>query len=396
MRLGSGGLGIQPLSGGVLSLSEPWVGIWLAAVTAVPACLVSGLVMFPIRRHARRLGLLDRPGGHKSHVVPTPLGGGIGIWLGVVTTIAAGTLAVAACRGSESLRDWLPTVIATHLDGVWSRVGEIWGLMAGGTILVGLGLWDDRRGIGWQLRLGVQFLVATGVVLGLGYGFTVFIPLPWLTQALSIIWVVALINSFNMLDNMDGLSGGVAIIGCASLAVVMFSTPGTAGEPQWFVAALLMVLLGAAVGFLFHNWPPAKIFMGDGGSYFVGYLIAVATLIATYANYESGTPHAVFAPVCALAVPLYDLTTVLWIRLREGRSPFQADQRHFSHRLVALGLSRTRAVLTIYLVCATCGLAAVLLTRVGVDSAAMVLGIVGCMLLLIGILESTGWRNGNA
>ncbi len=367
------------------------VALWLAMVSAIPAGLISAAVLFPIRRHAHRRGLLDRPGGHKSHVTPTPLGGGIGIWLGEVLTMAAATLAVVVCRQVPELQQWLPPKIALHLDGVWSRAGDLWGLLAAGTLLVVLGLWDDRRGIHWPWRLGVQFLVATAVVVGLGYSFTMFIPLPWLTQSLSVLWIVAVINSFNMLDNMDGLSGGVASIVAGSLAVVMFSTPGAAGHPQWFVAALLMVVVGALVGFLFHNRPPARIFMGDGGSYFVGFLIAVATLMATYANYGSRTPHAVFAPLCAMAVPLYDLTTVLWIRLREGRSPFQGDQSHFSHRLVALGLSRTQAVLTIYLVAATCGLAAVLLTRVQIDSAALVIGIVLCMLALIVILESTGW-----
>ncbi len=368
------------------------VALWLAMVSAIPAGLISAAVLFPIRRYAHRLGLLDRPGGHKSHVTPTPLGGGIGIWLGVVLTMLAATLAVIACRQYPELQQWLPPKIALHLDGVWSRAGDLWGLLAAGTLLVVLGLWDDRRGIHWPWRLGVQFIVATAVVVGLGYSFTMFIPLPWLTQSLSVLWIVAVINSFNMLDNMDGLSGGVASIVAGSLAVVMFSTPGTAGHPQWFVAGLLMVVVGALVGFLFHNRPPARIFMGDGGSYFVGFLIAVATLMATYANYGSSTPHAVFAPLCAMAVPLYDLTTVLWIRLREGRSPFQGDQSHFSHRLVALGLSRTQAVLTIYLVAATCGLAAVLLTRVQIDSAVLVIGIVLCMLALIVILESTGWR----
>lgn len=376
-------------------VSDIRIALWLAAVSAIPAAMLSCAALFPIRKHARRLGLLDRPGGHKSHVTPTPLGGGIGIWLGVVLTMLAGTIAVAFFRHFPQWQTLLPAGIATHLEGVWSRVGALWGLLAGGTILVALGLWDDSRGLPWPLRLGVQFAVAAAVVLGLGYSFTVFIPLPWLTQTLSVIWIVALINSFNMLDNMDGLSGGVAMIGATSLALVMFSTPGVAGQPQWFVAALLMVVAGALLGFLFHNRPPAKIFMGDGGSYFVGFLIAVATLMATYANYESGTPHAVFAPLCAMAVPLYDLTTVLWIRFREGRSPFQGDQSHFSHRLVALGLSRTQAVLTIYLVTATCGLAAVLLTRVKVDSAVMVIGIVFCMLSLIVILESTGWRKEN-
>ena len=131
--------------------------------------------------------------------------------------------------------------------------------------------------------------------------------------------------------------------------------------------------------------------MGDGGSYLVGFLVAVAMLMATYSG-NSERPHAVFAPLCVMAVPLYDMTTVLWIRIREGRSPFIGDRSHFSHRLVDLGLSRTQAVLTIYLVTATCGLAAVLLTHVTIMQAAMVLGIVLCMLLLVVILESTGWR----
>lgn len=373
-------------------MSDLRVALWLAMVSAIPSGIIAATVLLPIRKHAHRLGLLDRPGGHKSHVTPTPLGGGIGIWLGIVLTILAGTVAVALCRRFPELQQWLPPRIAVHLDGVWSRAGELWGILAAGSLLVAVGLWDDRRGIHWPWRLGVQFLIAAAVVLGLGYSFTVFIPLPWLTQTLSILWVVAVINSFNMLDNMDGLSGGVAAIVASSLALVMFSTPGAAGQPQWFVATLLMVVVGALIGFLYHNRPPAKIFMGDGGSYLVGFLIAVATLMATYASYESGTPHAVFAPLCAMAVPLYDLVTVLWIRLREGRSPFQGDQSHFSHRLVALGLSRSQAVLTIYLVAATCGLAAVLLTRVQIESAAMVIGIVLCMLALIVILESTGWR----
>jgi UDP-GlcNAc:undecaprenyl-phosphate GlcNAc-1-phosphate transferase len=195
---------------------------------------------------------------------------------------------------------------------------------------------------------------------------------------------------------MDGLSGGIAAIIAAVMATVMLTTPDPgSARPQLFVAALLLVVLGALLGFLWHNRPPAKIFMGDAGSYLVGFLIAVAMLMATYAGSED-RPHAVLAPLCAMAVPLYDMTTVLWIRIREGRSPFVGDRSHFSHRLVDLGLSRTQAVLTIYLVTATCGLAAILMTNVSVAQAAMVLGIVACMLLLIVILESTGWRRDGA
>ncbi|MEM8671163.1 MAG: MraY family glycosyltransferase [Planctomycetota bacterium] len=348
--------------------------------------------LYPVRRYAHRLGLLDRPGGHSTHVKVTPLGGGIGIWLGILVTFAVGTVAVMITKDSTALQSWLPERLLPYLDGVWTRVGQIWGLLTAGTVLVALGLADDRRGINPWVRLFVQFAVAGFVVYGLDIGLTAFIGIEWLTRVLSMIWIVGVINSFNMLDNMDGLSGGVAAVIAASMAIVMLISPdpGTA-RPQLFVAALLLVVLGALLGFLWHNRPPAKIFMGDGGSYLVGFLIAVAMLMATFTG-NADRPHGVLAPLCAMAVPLYDMTTVLWIRIREGRSPFVGDRSHFSHRLVDLGLGRTQAVMTIYLVTATCGLAAVLLTQVGLNQAIMVLGIVACMLLLIVILESTGWR----
>jgi UDP-GlcNAc:undecaprenyl-phosphate/decaprenyl-phosphate GlcNAc-1-phosphate transferase len=132
--------------------------------------------------------------------------------------------------------------------------------------------------------------------------------------------------------------------------------------------------------------------MGDAGSYLVGYMISVAMLMATFAGDGESRPHAVFAPLCAMAIPIYDMVTVLWIRIRERRSIFTGDRCHFSHRLVDLGLSRVQAVLTIYLVTATCGLASVLLVGVSVWQAVLVLGIVACMLLLVIILESTSWR----
>jgi UDP-GlcNAc:undecaprenyl-phosphate/decaprenyl-phosphate GlcNAc-1-phosphate transferase len=367
-----------------------WI-VWLLAVTIVPPLMVSAISLYPIRRFAERLGLLARPGGHSTHVNVTPLGGGLGIWLGIMVTFAIGTIAVMLVRSSAELQTHVPSGLLSYLDGIWSRAGQLWGLLAGGTVLVVLGVTDDRRGMNPWIRLVVEFAVAGFVVYGLGFGLTAYIGVTWLTNILSMIWIVGVINSFNMLDNMDGLSGGVAAIIAASMATVMLTTPdpGTA-LPQLFVAALLLVVCGSLLGFLWHNRPPAKIFMGDAGSYLVGFLIAVAMLMATYAGEDR--PHGVFAPLCAMAVPLYDMTTVLWIRIREGRSIFTGDRSHFSHRLVALGLSRTQAVLTIHLVTATCGLAAVLLTQVTIAQASMVLGIVLCMLLLIVILESTGWR----
>lgn len=371
-----------------------WIG-WLLGVTLVPPMVICALTLYPVRRFAYRLGLVDHPGGHSSHLQATPLGGGIGIWLGIILTFAAGTLVVALARNYDSVHARIPEAIWPYLDGVWQRCGEAWGLLLCGTILFVLGICDDRRGVNVGIRLLIEFAVAAFVVYGMGFGLTAFIESAWLTNLLSIIWIVAVINSFNMLDNMDGLSGGVAAIICASMAIVMLTTPdpGTS-RPQLFVAALLLVVCGSLLGFLWHNRPPAKIFMGDGGSYLVGFLVAVAMLMATFAGGGGSVPrpHAMLAPVCAMAVPMYDMATVLWIRIREGRSPFKGDHSHFSHRLVGLGLTRPRAVLTIYLVTATCGLAAVLLTHVNILQASAVLGIVACMLFLVVILESTGWR----
>jgi len=384
--------------------------IALVMISAVWAMLVSGLILIPIRRFADRLGLLDRPGGHSSHDTPTPLGGGLGIFAGILATALIGSVAAwvltepsMAAGIRESFSGWFGEspvwqrywfAAETHAPGVWSRLDDLWWLMAGAAVLVTLGLLDDRFGLPVMLRLGVQFGIAAATVWGLNIELTAFIELPWLTRVLSVIWIVAVINSFNMLDNMDTLSSGVAAIIAGSMAVVMLTTPdpGTS-RPQLFVATMLLVTAGALLGFLFHNRPPAKIFMGDGGSYLVGYLISIGMLMATYAGTGEGwRPHAVLAPLCAMAVPLYDMSSVLWIRYREGRSPFQGDHSHLSHRLVDLGLTRTGAVATVHLITATCGLAALLLTHVSVLQAFTVLGIVACMLALVAILETASRR----
>ena len=163
-----------------------------------------------------------------------------------------------------------------------------------------------------------------------------------------------------------------------------------------FVAGLLLVLAGSTCGFLWHNRPPARIFMGDAGSYFLGFTIAIATMLATFSGYHSSRPHTVLAPLCVMAVPLYDTVTVLWIRLSQGKSPFHADKNHFSHRLVELGLSKTQAVLTIYLTTATCGLGALLLHQVDTAGAVIIALLILCVLALIAILEMSARRKINA
>ena len=373
--------------------------IWLLVGSLVPGMLVAYAAGFAVRRFGPRLGLVDRPGERKVHTAPTPTGGGLAIWLGIVVPLAAGHLLVALLLAARHenpaapLPCPVPAFIEPHLPGLAVRSDKLWALLAGGTVLMLLGLADDRRGLDWRVRLGVQTAVALTAVLS-GWRMTLFVEAPWLTGALSVLWIVGLVNSFNMLDNMDGLSAGVAAIAAAMLAVVMLVPAGAPlpREPQLFVGGFLLVLLGSILGFLGHNRPPARLFMGDAGSYLVGYLLAMMTLSATFAG--QGLPrHAVLAPLCILAVPLYDTITVVGIRLRQGRSPFVGDKSHFSHRLVELGMTKGQAVLTIYLTTATCGLGALLLNHVDAWGAAVIGLLVACILSLVGILETAGRRS---
>jgi UDP-GlcNAc:undecaprenyl-phosphate GlcNAc-1-phosphate transferase len=155
-----------------------------------------------------------------------------------------------------------------------------------------------------------------------------------------------------------------------------------------FVAGFLLVLVGSLVGFLWHNRPPARLFMGDAGAYLIGFCLAVSTIMATFTGGDLPR-HSILAPLCVLAVPLYDTITVVGIRLLAGRSPFEGDKNHFSHRLVELGMTKIQAVLTIYLTTATCGLGALLLHQVNAMGAAIVLLTVACVLAVVGVLEAT-------
>ncbi len=363
-----------------------------------PSLIVSWLAGFAARRWAPRWGLVDRPGRRKVHVAPTPLGGGLAIWLGIVAPLAAGQYVVWYLRQSHWEASAPGGVWATvdfirpHLAGLWAQSSALWTLLGLATVLMLLGLADDRRGLNWRLRLALQAGVALAAVYGCGWRFRFLDAWPWLAGGVSFIWIVGLVNSFNMLDNMDGLSAGVATIAAVILAAVMLLVPDPqTHQPHLFVAGLLLVLVGAMLGFLLHNRPTARLFMGDAGSYLIGFLLATVSLIATYAG-DDLPRHAILAPVCVFAVPLYDLITVIWIRLRQGTSPFEADQNHFSHRLVELGLSKTQAVLTIYLLTATCGLGALLLHEVDQLGAVTIVLLVGCVLLLIGILETAARR----
>ena len=324
----------------------------LAAVSFAIAWLATWLV----RRVAPRLDFVDRPGHRKVHHAPTPLGGGVGVFLGFALPLLS-VLLVCNLVSFRSRPD-----LAPYAGGVVRQTPMALGLLGAMLATHLLGLLDDRRAMGPFAKLFVQLFITAAFVAYFDVRALTFLDtlgagrLP--SVALTVLWITAITNDFNFLDNMDGLSAGVAAVCTAAFLATALSIE------QWFVAAALALLLGALLGFLCFNFPPASIFMGDAGSLVVGFLLGVLTVRTTFLrrgeDFGAGW-YSVFAPLIVLAVPLYDLVVVSAIRLARAKSPFVGDTNHFSHRLVARGMSKRTAVLCIYLVTAATAIAAVIL-----------------------------------
>jgi UDP-GlcNAc:undecaprenyl-phosphate GlcNAc-1-phosphate transferase len=364
--------------------------IFFVLACVVPSFLISLCMTAAMRAIAPRVGLIDQPAARKVHKVPTPLGGGIGIVAGVAIPLLAAELAARFLMQHGELHARLLDDTGISLEGVLERRFQLWWILGAGVLLSLMGLIDDRKNLHWVPRLIVQIGVACALVFGAHVHATVFAPQPLVGQVISVFWILVLVNSFNFLDNMDGLSAGIALIAAVVLATLMLNATE---QPHWLVAGLMLVLAGSLVGFLCHNWHPARIFMGDTGSYFIGLVMACATLLGTYYEYDEApeSEHLVLAPLCILAIPLYDFCSVMIIRSLQGRSPFHADKSHFSHRLVELGLRPRNAVLTVHLATLTTGLAALLLYRVhDWNGAVTILALVICILAIIAILETAG------
>jgi UDP-GlcNAc:undecaprenyl-phosphate/decaprenyl-phosphate GlcNAc-1-phosphate transferase len=323
---------------------------------------------------APAFGLVDRPGGRKKHGKVTPLGGGVAIWLATALVLLAGALLVASGGGG------LPSELAVHLGGLKQRLGLL-GLVFGlATGIMILGLCDDRFGLTWRVRFAAQTLAA-GILVSMGTRITLFPPFSnvYLTGFLTVLWIVGLTNAFNFLDNMDALAASVGLI----VAVLFAAAQLAVGS--LFVPAVLLCLAGALAGFLVHNHSPARLFMGDAGSNFLGFLLGSLTVAGTFYR-EGYSRFSVLSPLVVMAIPLYDMISVIFIRLREGRSPFQPDRRHFSHRLVELGFSGPMAVATIDLTTLASGCGALLLHRLGpfgagvvLTQSLLILGVVACL-----------------
>lgn len=304
------------------------------------AFAISALLVPWVRRLALEIGAIDRPGdARRIHTKATPRLGGLAIYASFLI------------------------IVLTLVP--WSR--QLFGVLLGCTILVAVGVVDDIRGLGPWAKLVWQILAA-GVALAGGIGISVLtnpfggvIDLSWgrtafdiaglhfhitpIANTLSLIWMVGLINTINFLDGLDGLATGVSGIA----AFIMFLLAISPHINQPVVAVLAVALAGAAFGFLPYNFFPARIFLGDSGSYFLGLMLA---MLAIY----SGAKLATVALVLGFTI-IDGLWTVLR-RLRRGVSPFTADRGHFHHLLLDAGLSQTRAVVIMYLIALTFGLVA--------------------------------------
>jgi UDP-GlcNAc:undecaprenyl-phosphate GlcNAc-1-phosphate transferase len=253
------------------------------------------------------------------------------------------------------------------------REGDLLRVLAFGLVIVLLGLVDDLHPLSWRLRLGVQTAVAlAGIITGGNLG--------WFLGALAVIWIVGLTNAFNMLDNMDALSAGVAWIAAALLVLAPLFRPDESGD--WQIGLPYLVFMGALSGFLWFNRPPARIFMGDAGSTFLGFFLSVSSVDESHWR-----PHQFVVPLFILAVAWYDLSSVVILRLWQGRSPFLADKQHLSHRLVRLGLKPPMAVCVIYLLALASGTGALLLYRASTTTAMLAAGQLACWWLAVAAIE---------
>jgi UDP-GlcNAc:undecaprenyl-phosphate GlcNAc-1-phosphate transferase len=323
------------------------------ALAGVCALAVSWVLTALLIRWAPQLRLVDYPDPRKVHTRPTPRAGGLAIYGACVLT--AGLL-------------WA-------FDGWADRFG--WGVLLMGLGIVVLGLIDDLRPLPWQLRLGVQAVAAVIAVLWL------LPPTDLLQRGMAVFWVVGLINAFNMLDNMDALSSGVAWVAAGYLAVLTSLGAGSSESREWL---LYLVLMGSITGFLIWNWPPAHIFMGDCGSTFLGLVVGLGTarIALSPLSPAAASPEVpLWARIVAgwgmatavAGAAWYDLITVVSIRLSQGRSPFHPDKQHLSHRLVGRGLSSPFAVRLIHLMALASGASGLILCFVpSLAAAAVTLG----------------------
>ncbi|RIK21362.1 MAG: undecaprenyl/decaprenyl-phosphate alpha-N-acetylglucosaminyl 1-phosphate transferase [Anaerolineae bacterium] len=280
-----------------------------------------------VRRAAIAMGLVDLPSQRKAHRTPTPLLGGTAIFIGAI-------IGVLLIYGGNPQ----PTVI---------------GVVLAASVVALTGLIDDYRPLPAWAKLGGQLL---GFLILAYFGIRVRLPVPdFVNYAITLIWLLGITNAINFLDNMDGLSAGISAVSSSFILLLALI------NGQFLVGALAAGLLGACLGFLRYNFPPAQIFMGDVGSLFLGFLLAVLGIQLRFPANSNFVTWMV--PVFILGLPIFDMVLVVTSRIRRGLSPNTPGKDHISHRLVRLGFSSREAVLILYLISGVLGMMALFITQ---------------------------------
>lgn len=310
--------------------------------------LAVSLLSLPLwKKVCLRCGLVDDPGHRKIHDKTIPLAGGLAVLTGLLLPLAGATVLLKL--------DFLGAAMsAPLLHGLSRRALQLAAIAFGAIGMTVIGLLDDRH----ELKPAQKFcgqLVIAFIVAWAGVRVTLFVPNVVFHFAMTIFWLLAVINAFNFMDNMNGLCPGLGAIGAGLFGLV------AAFHGQYLVTIMAVLTCGALIGFLPHNFPRARAFLGDSGSHLTGYMLAVLAILPHFINKDQPNRLAVISPLLILAVPLGDMAWVVLHRIKNGRPFYIGDTNHFSHRLVRAGLSKTAAVMLIWLIAMLIGAGALLL-----------------------------------
>lgn len=326
--------------------------------------------------------LVDYPGGPLRHQTPVPISGGVAFWLGSLVVFGAAAL---VCAVGWS---WLPDPVARYVDGMWYRAGELVVVLGLATIVLLAGLLADLFDLGWRFRLPVQLAIAAALA-ALGTRVTLFWPFsgPLVGGAVTVLWVVLLVNAFAFLDNMDGLAAGVGLIA----SVLFAATQVQVGS--LFAPAALLTVAGGLAAVLVYNRYPARLFLGSGGSWLLGFLLGALTVAGTYYRYgPRESRNGVLAPLLVMAVPFYESAVVFLGWLRERGDGFTRNPRHFSYRLESIGLSPSQSVGLLLLVSLGAGAGALILRELSAFGTAVLLGQTACLMGVVALVEVAAIR----
>ena len=349
----------------------------LTAYLFLVSLLCMGILTPLAIRMGRYWGVLDIPGPRKIHQDPIPLSGGWAIFL-TLTIVLWGHLLGALAVRDTPLDPYLGERLQHYVSLAPQLIAKVAPLYFGAAAIFALGLFDDLRGMSVKSRLVVQIVIAF-VLAFLGFRPSLgFFP-AWIAGAIGVLWIVGITNAFNFLDGLDGLSSGVGLVGTLALLTIM----GITSQPD--VVFLLAALGGILMGFLRFNYHPAKVFLGSSGSLLLGYLMAMSTLQVTYMKGEiDNWLMSLLTPVFVLAIPLYDTTSVVLIRLLQNRSIAIGDQSHFHHRLMKVGFSHRQTVAFIILIAFAVALSAVRLVQASLlQSVVILIQILSILSLLV-------------